>query len=740
MSSAAPAVFQSLATRTAIILSFWAAILISVPFWLRTTTILRLPLPLYHVARSQSRPTCPVHFHASLRVSIAPGLVVASPPASASTSASHHIRHRLLDSLDLNTRRPGSHPFACTSWTVDVIELADAQPSSSSLRSRFDYDFLVIPDHYRGDPVETRQSQLIAWPNGDPNIQPTPDAISATVVQRLAHLLGQDAFPIESLHPGEAVDSRTAEQDPRVIQYSKDVRLIFSLMNEDVSQGDAWSSEALRSLHGGAEGPADPAAFSDPIAPITALVKELRGLHDFHIESQVQWFAPLHFSPTIEEVEEKGETLVEEEYLEEVEEEVEEDVPEPEPEQQPKLELEPEQAKPAPSSVLGEDATKDEAEVERLIQSVDDLKTKEAEAEALLGGADEPATETQPPPPSVTTRPKRKRIVKRLVPRVRMAPRTEIRKHVRHLVEWDDLKVFVNSAEWSLSSTVLPQLPGRAEEVNRTTTAGEPEEVRGQTHDLHFILYVPSASHRPLQIRDPETGDASESNAWLVPQWGGVVILNPPTAAAARDGEASSAARNGGSRAPIQQLPEEQLRHAMELFKQQLEVLIGLPERDDESAAEDAVVRKARIDALVSKRILENAREAVETLGGIVRLVDKIENLGVGYEIQQDVKRAIGVLDSLETHLSTTPLDRHAHLVTALHLSHQASTLASRAFFSPTMLGLLYFPDEHKYAVYTPLFGPLLVPLFVTLVRCLREWMRRSGGRGTKKRDRRKNV
>jgi len=38
------------------------------------------------------------------------------------------------------------------------------------------------------------------------------------------------------------------------------------------------------------------------------------------------------------------------------------------------------------------------------------------------------------------------------------------------------------------------------------------------------------------------------------------------------------------------------------------------------------------------------------------------------------------------------------------------------------MLPLLYFPQEHKYAVYTPLFGPVAVPLVVGLLKELREW------------------
>lgn len=38
------------------------------------------------------------------------------------------------------------------------------------------------------------------------------------------------------------------------------------------------------------------------------------------------------------------------------------------------------------------------------------------------------------------------------------------------------------------------------------------------------------------------------------------------------------------------------------------------------------------------------------------------------------------------------------------------------------MLALLYFPDEHKYAIYTPLFGPVMVPILMGLLREWKAW------------------
>ncbi len=63
-------------------------------------------------------------------------------------------------------------------------------------------------------------------------------------------------------------------------------------------------------------------------------------------------------------------------------------------------------------------------------------------------------------------------------------------------------------------------------------------------------------------------------------------------------------------------------------------------------------------------------------------------------------------------------------LVETMRLSADAATHASRAFFNPGMLALLYFPPEHKYAVYTPLFASAVIPLIAAALREFLAWRR----------------
>jgi len=69
----------------------------------------------------------------------------------------------------------------------------------------------------------------------------------------------------------------------------------------------------------------------------------------------------------------------------------------------------------------------------------------------------------------------------------------------------------------------------------------------------------------------------------------------------------------------------------------------------------------------------------------------------------------------------------------AFAYSAQSFGLASRAFFNPGMLALLYFPAEHKYAVYTPLFASALTPIFVAALREFLAWKRSRRAKNEKK-------
>ncbi|KAF5368925.1 hypothetical protein D9758_002882 [Tetrapyrgos nigripes] len=238
----------------------------------------------------------------------------------------------------------------------------------------------------------------------------------------------------------------------------------------------------------------------------------------------------------------------------------------------------------------------------------------------------------------------------------------------------EDLTIFINSAEWTLSSS--------------------------STNDpvLHFVLFVPSAKRRPLLILNDD-GTPSTSNAFLIPQWGGIVICNLPTTSDEK------------------WLSEADLKTPFSAFSSQLSTLLGILKLPSgiKTAPSSTVLSLSswQIDALLRQRMHETVRRTKDTLLSTVKLVQQIPNMPVDEKVQNDVQDSLRALDQiwdLEDGKGNGGGDRKGegrsfNLTEKLGSSAQALTFSQRAFFHPGMLALLYFPVEHKYAVYTPLFA-----------------------------------
>lgn len=177
-----------------------------------------------------------------------------------------------------------------------------------------------------------------------------------------------------------------------------------------------------------------------------------------------------------------------------------------------------------------------------------------------------------------------------------------------------DLAFFVDSSSWSLET-------GR-------TTAGHEHPLAPGAHLLpetllHFVAYVPSIERQPMRIAPTDAASGgSPSQAFLVRDWGGVVILNRLT----RDSHnASSAGAHGG-------VPNTSLAYFHGVAMQQLRALLGLPDANASAwplsqhvqveSPGALVVTLWELDALMRRRYLQlvqEASDAAQTLIGLVR-------------------------------------------------------------------------------------------------------------------------
>ncbi|KIR64069.1 phosphatidylinositol glycan, class S [Cryptococcus bacillisporus CA1873] len=249
------------------------------------------------------------------------------------------------------------------------------------------------------------------------------------------------------------------------------------------------------------------------------------------------------------------------------------------------------------------------------------------------------------------------------------------------MIDREQMKIFVNSEKWSLDS--------------------------GSTNNpvLRFLLYVPSTRHRPMRLAVPDS-----AQAFLLPQFGGVVILNAPFAS---------------FQSHSYHLSCIALAPAFHLFTQHLYSLLALPSLPytpnklhlppppspfHRPSSLMQPLSPWQVHQVLLARLEENFQEGKKTLKGIVRLVRKIGEMKVGEGVRDTVLGAVIRLEKVQQSANLTALQ-------AFVLARDAVELANKAFFDPSMMGLLYFPDEHKFAVYTPLFAPIAVPLIIGLLR-----------------------
>ncbi|KAF9444833.1 hypothetical protein P691DRAFT_763033 [Macrolepiota fuliginosa MF-IS2] len=484
--------YQSNVVKRSIIASYWTVILLAVPLWWYATSIQRLSLPISQI-----------HSHAQ--------------------------RHLKL-------------PVDICVEDVDAVSNLHAFFAEKTRAGSDGWSDLEVRVHGGSECADTSSYRV----RNAPNILVTQNEIYLPLHDKQRLSSASEIFT-SLVNPS----SRTINQNNRVVQYSPQYRLAFTLLNEDASTGSSASNWDIQ------------AGLAQRVKPI---LDKLQPLHNFTIESQVQYHGRLAFKP----------------------------------------------------------------------QAIGD---------------------------------------------------------VSYGLTAEDLTVFINSAEWSLSSSA----------------SNDPV--------LHFVLFIPSATRRPLHIL---TSDAqiSRSKSFLLPQWGGITIYNPPIDILGKNAD----------------LPARVNDQVFQEFSRQLLTLLGVPflpngvqtHQSDISSLSDW-----QIDALMRRRALENAKGAHETLTSIVKLVDQIENMPVKEDVKGDVQGALDALEKVSPSLHSLPFrlltnDPQTFAASSLQdtfrYSAEATTLASRAFFNPGMLALLYFPAEHKYAVYTPLFASAVIPLFVAALKEITAW------------------
>ncbi|KAI2651063.1 GPI transamidase component PIG-S [Labeo rohita] len=207
---------------------------------------------------------------------------------------------------------------------------------------------------------------------------------------------------------------------------------------------------------------------------------------------------------------------------------------------------------------------------------------------------------------------------------------------------------------------------------------------------LNFLLYVPDAHHSPLFIRDHSKREVYNVNEMYGPEAERPVDININMA------------------------------KVMGVFLAQLRLMLGVQHTHPPpgfvlQSPGSAGLADWELDRLLWSRSVENIATASTTITSLAQLLDQIGNIVINDNIAQQVSSAVTSLQSAVVELEA------GNLAFALQYSREAILASERAFFDPSLLHLLYFPDDQKFAIYIPLFLPMCVPIVLSLLKIMSE-------------------
>ena len=115
------------------------------------------------------------------------------------------------------------------------------------------------------------------------------------------------------------------------------------------------------------------------------------------------------------------------------------------------------------------------------------------------------------------------------------------------------------------------------------------------------------------------------------------------------------------------------------------------------------------LDSLQRTVCQKQLLRSLSSLESVEKLLGKVGNIVIKKEVSDKMHLAVDLNHEALNHLS------EGRLQEAFAASSRAYFLSEKAFFDPSLLALLYFPDDQKYAVYFPLFLPVSLPLGVSV-------------------------
>lgn len=239
---------------------------------------------------------------------------------------------------------------------------------------------------------------------------------------------------------------------------------------------------------------------------------------------------------------------------------------------------------------------------------------------------------------------------------------------------------FINKQLITSSQNSQRQLPVSSIEKLLTQIESRRIQFNDNLKSYHLVLYVSSVNKPPLKFLEGQR----TSNLITTPHRGSILILN--------------------------QDPKRDLYLG---FRQLLRTFFRLPPEDSQvqriAAQKLTFVPQLELESCVRALTQKHILQTLSSLESTEKLLNKVSNMVIEEKISNWLH------ESMDNSLRASDmLSSNGNIMNAYQHSLVAYTLSEKAFFHPSLLSLLYFPDDQKYAIYLPLFLPIVLPLLAT--------------------------
>lgn len=256
----------------------------------------------------------------------------------------------------------------------------------------------------------------------------------------------------------------------------------------------------------------------------------------------------------------------------------------------------------------------------------------------------------------------------------------------------DDTKV---GRHFALDKDSLPHIITSIERKLGTDVANKP--------CLHLVVYAPPCKLAPVHIyKEGQRVSNFSFDSFISAKWGGIVIANPS------DSVCAAASEDEVHQIQIHshEVMDFVLYELRKIFELEIEVPLNFASIEN---LDQIAPRLWERDMYLRNGAIHLIASASSTLQSLIKLLDDIKNIVIGDHVAAEIHEAYENVVEAKKHLSGNEIHE------TVKYARKAFIAAEKAFNDPSLLELLYFPEEQKYAIYIPLYLPIMIPVILSL-------------------------